>query len=40
METKNLDIYGHEPIPWSRVERQLGDGAEPFGASRWSFGKD
>lgn len=24
METKNLDIYGHEPIPWTRVERQLG----------------
>jgi nitroimidazol reductase NimA-like FMN-containing flavoprotein (pyridoxamine 5'-phosphate oxidase superfamily) len=24
METKNLDIYGHEPIPWSRVEKQLG----------------
>lgn len=23
METKNLDIYGHEPLPWSRVEDQL-----------------
>jgi uncharacterized pyridoxamine 5'-phosphate oxidase family protein len=23
METKNLDIYGHEPLPWSRVEEQL-----------------
>lgn len=23
METKNLDIYGSEPIPWSRVLRQL-----------------
>jgi hypothetical protein len=23
METKNLDIYGNDPIPWSRVERQL-----------------
>ncbi len=27
METKNLDIYGHDPIPWSRVERQIGDAA-------------
>jgi hypothetical protein len=26
METKNLDIYGHEPIPWSRVEKQLDGG--------------
>lgn len=24
METKNLDIYGSKPIPWSRVEKQLG----------------
>lgn len=24
METKNLDIYGNEPIPWSRVELELG----------------
>lgn len=23
METKNLDIYGSEPIPWSRVEQAL-----------------
>jgi hypothetical protein len=23
METKNLDIYGHEPIPWSRPLKQL-----------------
>jgi hypothetical protein len=23
MDQKNLDIYGHEPIPWSRAERQL-----------------
>jgi hypothetical protein len=23
METTNLDIYGHPPIPWSRAERQL-----------------
>lgn len=23
MEQKNLDIYGHAPLEWSRVERQL-----------------
>ena len=23
MEEKNLDIYGHEPIPWSRPSKQL-----------------
>jgi pyridoxamine 5'-phosphate oxidase-like protein len=23
MQTKNLDIYGHEAIPWGRVEKQL-----------------
>jgi hypothetical protein len=23
MESKNLDIYGHEPIPWTRVLEQL-----------------
>ena len=23
MDEKNLDIYGHPPIPWSRAERQL-----------------
>jgi len=23
METKNLDIYGHEPIPWSRARDAL-----------------
>jgi nitroimidazol reductase NimA-like FMN-containing flavoprotein (pyridoxamine 5'-phosphate oxidase superfamily) len=23
METTNLDIYGHPPIPWSRAEKQL-----------------
>jgi len=23
METKNLDIYGSEPMPWSRVVKQL-----------------
>jgi nitroimidazol reductase NimA-like FMN-containing flavoprotein (pyridoxamine 5'-phosphate oxidase superfamily) len=23
METKNLDIYGHEPIPWERARKHL-----------------
>jgi len=23
MERKNLDIYGHPPIPWSRAQKQL-----------------
>jgi hypothetical protein len=23
MEEQNLDIYGHDPIPWSRASRQL-----------------
>lgn len=23
METTNLDIYGHPPLPWSRAEKQL-----------------
>lgn len=23
MEARNLDIYGHEPIAWSRVLEQL-----------------
>ena len=23
MQTTNLDIYGHPPIPWSRAEKQL-----------------
>lgn len=26
MQTKNLDIYGSPPIPWSRVEQQLDQG--------------
>lgn len=32
MDTENLDIYGHDPIPWSRVERQLdpGDKHRPY----------
>src|SRR5438309_7883596 len=23
MEEQNLDIYGHDPIPWSRASKQL-----------------
>jgi hypothetical protein len=23
MNERNLDIYGHEPIPWSRALKQL-----------------
>lgn len=32
MDTENLDIYGHDAIPWSRVERQLdpGDKHRPY----------
>lgn len=29
METKNLDIYGHEPIPWSRARDALAAGRGP-----------
>lgn len=29
METKNLDIYGHEPIPWSRARDALASGFGP-----------
>jgi pyridoxine/pyridoxamine 5'-phosphate oxidase len=34
METKNLDIYGHEPIPWSRALKQLGAQAGEEGKGR------
>src|SRR2546425_7627134 len=34
MEDKNLDIYGHEPIPWSRVLRQLEAQAHEEGRGR------
>ena len=29
METKNLDRYGHEPLPWSRARDALAAGAGP-----------
>jgi hypothetical protein len=31
MEQKNLDIYGHPPIPWSRAEKQLNAPLGPEG---------
>jgi hypothetical protein len=31
MEQKNLDIYGHPPIPWSRAEEQLNAPLGPEG---------
>jgi len=34
MEEKNLDIYGHEPIPWSRALKQLGAQAGEIGHGR------
>jgi hypothetical protein len=36
METKNLDIYGHRPLPWSRAAKQLqtSDGPGP-GRAYW-----
>ena len=35
METKNLDIYGHEPIPWSRPLALLQDFAGGPGQDTW-----
>jgi len=34
METQNLDIYGHEPIPWSRALKQLAAQAREEGRGR------
>ena len=34
MEDKNLDIYGHKPIPWSRALRQLEAQAHEEGRGR------
>jgi len=34
METQNLDIYGHEPIPWSRALKQLEAQAREEGSGR------
>ena len=31
MDQKNLDIYGHPPIPWSRVEHELEGDIGPNG---------
>jgi Pyridoxamine 5'-phosphate oxidase len=37
MDEQNLDIYGHEPIPWSRALKQLEvhAGAEEGGRTCW-----
>jgi hypothetical protein len=49
MDEQNLDIYGHDPIPWTRAPEQLEAQArnptaavgvairEPQGATRWRF---
>ena len=34
MDEKNLDIYGHKPIPWSRAEAQLEAQTNEEGRSR------
>ena len=34
MDEQNLDIYGHEPIPWSRALRQLEAQAAAEGGGR------
>lgn len=43
MDQKNLDIYGHPPIPWSRAERQLegdiGPNGRHFLATTWPDGR-
>ena len=33
MDEQNLDIYGHEPIPWSRALQQLEAQAGEGGAA-------
>ena len=35
MEQKNLDIYGHEPIPWSRPLAELEKFVSGPGSSVW-----
>ena len=35
MEQKNLDIYGHEPIPWSRPLSHLQGFAADVGKTTW-----
>src|SRR5437870_7873326 len=34
MQEQNLDIYGHEPIPWSRALKQLEEQARQQGPGR------
>lgn len=34
MEEQNLDIYGHDPIPWSRASKQLAAQARQDGKGR------
>src|SRR5437016_14271584 len=34
MQEQNLDIYGHEPIPWSRALKQLEEQAREEGPGR------
>jgi pyridoxine/pyridoxamine 5'-phosphate oxidase len=34
MEEQNLDIYGHDPIPWSRASKQLATQAREEGKGR------
>jgi pyridoxine/pyridoxamine 5'-phosphate oxidase len=34
MEEQNLDIYGHDPIPWSRAAKQLAAQAREEGKGR------
>jgi pyridoxine/pyridoxamine 5'-phosphate oxidase len=34
MDEQNLDIYGHEPIPWSRPRKQLAAQAREEGSGR------
>jgi len=34
MDVQNLDIYGHEPIPWSRAVKQLEAQAREEGPGR------
>ena len=35
MEAQNLDIYGHEPIPWSRARKQLETQTREQGRTCW-----
>ncbi len=35
MDEKNLDIYGHKPIPWSRALNQLEAQTREVGRTCW-----